>query len=298
MSSARSRSPALRVVPAVLLLVACPWSHALRGEQPPIEASATDPQRVFVAGVTDTFDKVRAAIEKAKRESGRDYRVIVVGDAGGGRDASSRMLESLIERWRQESGDARPGRVGAFDPSRDVTIVLDVEDRQIAMRAPWGLEVSSGLDPQTIKTELIDKVFVPCAKDERYDDGLADLVTATERWVKDREAGRRARAEATRVFRTRTLPLGLASLLGLGLLGTLLAKWTRHERRLAEARRKLAAFKGEVVALSDLLDGQQERHRMLPHSDPDFRTPMQGLTHRPTTTCSPRCGATASGGSR
>jgi len=279
MPSVSSRPSAVRVASAALLLAAGAWCGTVRGEQPPIEASAADPQRVFVAGVAGSFDKVRAAIEKAKLESGRDYRVIVVGDAGGGRDASTRMLEGLIERWRQESGDARPGGgAGAFDPSRDVTIVLDVKDRQIAMRAPWGLEVSSGLDPETIRTELIDKVFVPCAKDERYDEGLADLVTATERWVKAREDRTRARAEEMRVFRTRTLPLGLASLLGLGLLGTLLARWARHERRLAEARRKLAAFKGEVVALSDLLDGQQERHRMLPHSDPDFRTPMQGLT--------------------
>ena len=59
---------------------------------------------------------------------------------------------------------------------------------------------------------------------------------------------------------------------------TFFVQRARHERRLAEARQKLAAFKGEVVALSDLLDSQQERHRMLPHSDPDFKTPMEGLT--------------------
>ena len=71
---------------------------------------------------------------------------------------------------------------------------------------------------------------------------------------------------------------GLASLAGLGAVTALLVQRSRHQRRLAEARRKLAAFKSEVVALSDLLDGQQERHRMLPHSDPDFKTPMEGLT--------------------
>jgi hypothetical protein len=55
-------------------------------------------------------------------------------------------------------------------------------------------------------------------------------------------------------------------------------QWSRHGRRVRVAREKLAAFKSEVVSLSDLLDGQQERHRMLPHSDPDFMTPMQGMT--------------------
>ena len=251
-----------------------------RAEVAPSEASPAAAERVFVSGVQDSFDQVRAAIEKAKLESGRDYRVIVVGDAGGEHDASSRLLESLIERWREESaaGRDRSGRPAAFDPSNDVTIVLDIKDRQIAMKAPWGLEVSSGLDPQTIKEELIDKVFVPRAKDEQYDEGLADLVGATERWVKNKADLKRSKAEAARVFRTRTLPLGLASLAGLGAITAFFVQRARHERRLAAAKEKLAAFKSEVVALSDLLDSQQERHRMLPHSDPDFKTPMEGLT--------------------
>jgi hypothetical protein len=255
-------------------------SFNAQAEIPPTEVSPAATERVFVSGVQDSFEQVRAAIEKAKLESGRDYRVIVVGDAGGDRDASTRLLESLIERWRQESaeGRERSGRPPAFDPSRDVTIVLDIKNRQIAMRAPWGLEVSSGLDPRTIKAELIDKVFVPRAKDGQYDEGLADLVGATERWVKDKADRKRAKAEAAHLFRTRTLPLGLAALAGLGALTAFFVQRSRHERRLAEARRKLAAFKSEVVALSDLLDSQQERHRMLPHSDPDFKTPMEGLT--------------------
>jgi hypothetical protein len=266
------------VLCAALAAAAC--GLCARAEVAPSEASPAAAERVFVSGVQDSFDQVRAAIEKAKLESGRDYRVIVVGDAGGEQDAVSRLLESLIERWRAESdaGRDRSGRPAAFDPSNDVTIVADIKNRQIEMKAPWGLEVSSGLDPQTIKEELIDKVFVPRAKDEQYDEGLADLVGATERWVKNKADLKRSRAEAARVFRTRTLPLGLASLAGLGAITAFFVQRARHERRLAAAKEKLAAFKSEVVALSDLLDSQQERHRMLPHSDPDFKTPMEGLT--------------------
>ena len=262
---------------ALLALLPCFVAHA---EIPPSEASPADTERVFVSGVQDSFEQVRAAIDKAKLESGRDYRVIVVGDAGGDRDASTKLLESLVERWQQESAEGRDrnGRPAVFDPARDVTIVLDIKDRQIAMKAPWGLEVSSGLNPQTIREELINKVFVPRAKDGQYDEGLADLVGATERWVKNKAEQKRAKTESARVFRTRTLPLGLAALAGLGAVTTFFVQRARHERRLAEARQKLAAFKSEVVALSDLLDSQQERHRMLPHSDPDFKTPMEGLT--------------------
>jgi hypothetical protein len=255
------------------------WSVPSRAEIAPNESLPAAADRVFVSGVQESFDKVRAAVEKAKQQSGRDYRVVVVGDAGGG-DAANRLLESLVERWRRESAEGRKagGRAAAFDPARDVTIVLDVKGRQIVMKAPWGLEVSSGLDPATIKAELIDKVFVPRAKDQQLDEGLADLVGATEGWVKAKADRKREREEASRVFRTRTLPLGLVSLVSLGALTTLVVQRTRNRRRLDEARRKLAAFKSEVVALSDLLDGQQERHRMLPHSDPDFQTPMEGQT--------------------
>ena len=238
--------------------------------------SAGAAERVVVSGLQERFDAVRAAVDKAAAESGRNYRVVVVGDAGGG-DAATKLLEGLIDRWRRESGGAA-GATGAFDPAKDVTIVLDVKGRQIAMRAPWGLEVSSGLDPETIKTELIEKVFVPKAKDDLYDEGLAALVSATERWVKDRAALKQKQAEAARVFRTRTLPIGAAALATFGGLAGLFLQRARHDKKMHEARRKLAAFKSEVVALSDLLDTQQERHRMLPHTDPDFVTPMQGLT--------------------
>ena len=263
-----------------LLAVAALMPRCGLGEEPRPLVSAGDPRRVFVSGVKDTFEGVRAAIDKARQESGRDYRVIIVGDAGGAPDAATELLEELVERWRDESADRKTadGRTIGFDPGRDVTIVLDVQDRQIAMRAPWGLEVSSGLDPETIKTELIGKVFVPRAKDGLYDEGLTELVGATEAWVKQRQDREKARAEAARVFRTRTLPIGLAALATFGCMAAFFLQRARHDRRLHEARKKLAEFKGDVVALSDLLDGQQERHRMLPHSDPDFKTPMQGLT--------------------
>jgi len=237
--------------------------------------SASDTRRVFVSGIPDTFDNVRAAVAKAKQETGREYRVIVAGDAGSEPHSAKALLEALMDRWTREAAD---GRTSAFDPARDVTLVLDVKGRTLAMRAPWALEVSSGLDPETIEEELISKVFVPRAKDQQYDEGLADLVTATEQWVKNRQDRARARVEAARVFRTRTLPLGLLGLGSLAGLTMFFVQRSRHDRRLHEARQKLAAFKSEVVALSDLLDSQQERHRMLPHTDPDFKTPMQGQT--------------------
>ena len=267
---------ATSLLPVALVAVAVLATPRPAAAQDANAAAAADPtaERVIVRGFDGSFPELLAAIEKAKAESGREYRVVVVGDAQGGSGAARRLLEQLIDRWRQLGR----GKPGSFDPSRDVIIVLDIQDRQIVMKVPVGLEESLGLDPEAIKGELIDRVFVPRAADGKYDEGLAGLVVATEKWVKNREDDKRRRAAAREQFRTRTVPLAIAALTGLGLLTTFLLIRGRNQRRVAEAKRKLAAFKGEVVALSDLLDAQQERHRMLPHSDPDFKTPMQGMT--------------------
>ncbi len=267
---------AARFVVAVALAAALPAS--LRADELPAAPAVDESDPVIVSGVADRFGTLRAAIAQAREKSGRRYRVIVV-DAAGGAEGAGGLLDQVLSRWAEasETDDGEPRRTG-FDPANDVTILLDTNDRLLAMRVPSGLQVGSGLDRETIEQELISKAFVPRAKDGLYDEGLADLVNATESWVTQKQQAEVARIEAARTFRTKTLPLGLASLAGAGLLGGLLLQYGRHQRRMREAREKLAAFKSDVVSLSDLLDGQQERHRMLPHTDPDFKTPMEGMT--------------------
>ena len=256
---------------AGLVLASAALPHLVTADEPLTEA---DRQRVVVSGVADTFDPVREAVAKVARAGGRDYRVIVVGSAGDGSEAHS-VLDAVLDRWRDRPGS---GGTADFDPATDIAILLDVEGRSVAMKVPYGVEVTSGLDTGTVERELISRVFVPRAKDGLYAEGLVDLVTATERLIAARAADAKRRVEAARVFRTRTLPLGIAGFAVAGSLGALAVQWARHSRRLREARAKLATFKTEVVGLSELLDEQQERHRMLPHTDPDYVTPMEGQT--------------------
>ena len=271
---------AAAMLAAAVALVAVADAPRARAQAPVGEtlqsASPTSTEHVFVSGVADTFDDLRAVIDRVKRDTGRDYRVLVVGEGPEGDRSAREVLDAILDRWGREAPTGTAS--GAFDPSQDVLIYVDVGRKRLAMHAPWSLETGAGLDPATIERELIDKAFRPRAQDGRLDAGLVDLIGATEKWVREREDRKRARAEADRVFRTRTLPLAAGTLAGLGILGLLAARWSRHGRKMHEAREKLAAFKGEVVALSDLIDGQRERHRMLPHSDPDFSTPMQGRT--------------------
>ena len=262
----------ISLVACVFISVAC--GGVARAEEPmPAAPSAAGGDEVFVSGVPDRFDEVREAVQRARETSGRRYRVIVVGGSAAEGDARA-LLDRILTRWSAEAEN----KATAFDPATDVTILLDTEHRLLAMRVPSGLEIGSGLDQQTIEEELIRKAFVPRARDGLYDKGLADLVAATETWVDDVQQKELARIEARRTFRTRTLPWSLAGIAGTSLLGGLLLQRGRHVRRLRQAREKLAAFKSDVVALSDLLDAEQERHRMLPHTDADFQTPMEGMT--------------------
>ena len=237
---------------------------------PPTGTAIAD---VIVApGILDDFAPVREAIAAVNRDGGRRYRVVVV-DSQGGNGGAATLLPRLVDRWWESRGQG-----GGYDPSTDVTILLDIGDRSIAMDAPPSLLASAGLDVDRLERQVIRKAFVPRVLDKQYAKGLADLVTATEQTITGGIAAQARRAEQQKVFWTTTLPLLAVSFAGLGTAVWLGSKRARHASRKAAARDRLAAFKQEVVELSDLLDSQRERHRILPHADPDFQTPMVGLT--------------------
>lgn len=227
---------------------------------------------VFVGpGIPDDFDVARLAIDAVRKSSGRTYRVVVV-KASGVDGGAAALLPRIVDHW-WEARDLKQ-----FDPASDITIVLDIGDRSVAMDVPPTLLSKAGLDLRTLEREVIDQVFVPRAKDMRYADGLAEMVSATDRAISKGIADRAQAVEAARIFRTRTLPTAAASLVAAGIVAAFGASRWRHASRRRAASDKLAAFKRDVLALSDVLDDSQERHRMLPHTDPDFQTPMRGMT--------------------
>ena len=236
---------------------------------PPSDAQAAV---LVAAGIPDDFDPVRQAVAEVSQQAEGDYRVVVVKSSGGDGSAGV-LLPQLVNQWWEARGEG-----GGYNPSTDVTILLDIGDRSIAMDVPPSQLAAAGLDRAGLEKEVIGKVFVPRARDMDYATGLAELVRATRQTITDRTAAKAKRAEAIKIFTTRTLPAAAVGLVALGGLVWLAAKRVRHAGQKAAARDRLAAFKQEVVALSDLLDAQRERHRMLPHADPDFLTPMTGMT--------------------
>lgn len=59
---------------------------------------------------------------------------------------------------------------------------------------------------------------------------------------------------------------------------TTLAIWLFHVYTVSACRKELAAYKQQVVSLSDKIDAVKERHRLLPQEDQDFTVPMSGET--------------------
>ena len=48
---------------------------------------------------------------------------------------------------------------GAFDPSQDVLIYVDVGRKRLAMHAPWSLETGAGLDPASVSPHVLRHAF-------------------------------------------------------------------------------------------------------------------------------------------
>ena len=71
-------------------------------------------------------------------------------------------------------------------------------------------------------------------------------------------------------------------IIGLGVIAaatlTVAAIWLVHTYNVSAGRKELAAYKDQVVALSDKLDALKERHKILPYFDKDFASPMSGET--------------------
>ncbi len=255
-----------------LLLIALALGSAVPAPAEEFLPAVDGATTVFVEpGIKDDFDIARKAIDAAKAASGRRYRAVVTKSDGATGGAAA-LLPRIVDRWWEARDATR------FDPGADITVVVDLGDRSVAIDIPPSLASAAGLDMRAIERTVIAKAFVPKAKDMRYADGLASLVAAIDQALTGGIADRIRRAEHARIFRTRTLPTAVGAIAATGILAAFaLVRW-RAVARMNKAREALARFKGDVVALSDLLDASQERHRMLPHSDPDFRTPMRGMT--------------------
>ena len=74
---------------AALTLAALPIAAA---DEPPVPAAAQ--ARVFVSGVPGGFEAIRAAVDRARLATGREYRIVIVDSAGSAGEFLSRGLRA------------------------------------------------------------------------------------------------------------------------------------------------------------------------------------------------------------
>src|SRR5262249_13743681 len=170
-----------------------------------------------------------------------------------------------------------------------------------------------GLHRERIHDELVEPSrFVEIARSGRYPEAITALLDQADRWIADHDATVRRSAPAEKTATPAPVPaspptrtahapqsqpgvlvvppapavatLGrsFAAGVGLSLLVILAAVlggfWLVHHRSRGRLDQRIKEVRSRATDVMDRLDGLKERLKLLPASDPDFKTPMAGET--------------------
>jgi len=170
-------------LPAVIAgLVLSIGSAARAQEKTPFPAFAG--QRVYVAGVPDRYDDLAGQIKRLERSSPQTYYVVVVESTGPGGSATKDYADELFETWRSQA--SRRGL--SFDPERSVITVVALHRHQVAVHPGATLRTQFGLHAATVERDLINDVFIPLAKQDKYPEAISALLDATNNWIAARDS--------------------------------------------------------------------------------------------------------------
>ncbi len=179
--------------------------------------------------------------------------------------------------------------------------VVSLDDRKVAVQPGKHLIDRAGLGKKTVDP-LIDQAFVPLARQGKFPEALAALLTRIEDQVERQGSlaavpeknalvtpGERTRSEtsvAVPAAKQATSQTGvqnqmllalMASLLAVGLIVALLI-WLARRRTRNSVEFKIKQYKKSAVDVMDRLDALKSRLKKLPVEDPDFKEPISGET--------------------
>lgn len=299
-STARGRSLLVLVFAVSLGLLALA-GHVFAQEKTPFPEY--NGERVYTAGVSGSFESLNQTIKELERSSPQSYFVVLIRSAGSGDNAVARYADDLYDAWKAQA----QAKGLKLDPERSVLTVVAVGDRRVAVRAGATLQGKLGLDRST-RSSLIDKAFVPFAKEQRYTDAVASLLASINNEVARHDPATTSVQTGTTLFptlpttavapsqpvRATSAPAGgataakssaggevvtalLASLLVVGLIIGILI-WLARRRTRNTVARKIKDFREQSVNVMDRLDALKARLKKLPIEDQDFKEPMSGAT--------------------
>ena len=143
-------------------------------------------ERVVVADVPDRYGVLADQIKRLEKSSPQSYYVVVVKSTGTGPLATSLYANELLDSWQQQGSKRRQ----PFDPDRSVVIVVALENQQVAVRPGPYLRNELGLHAERVERDLLQAKggFLDLAKENRYTDAIANLLTATNNWIAGRDS--------------------------------------------------------------------------------------------------------------
>ncbi len=243
-----------------------------------------------------------AGLEKSSRQT---YYVAIVRSSGPGTSDEIKYVDSLYETWH----DQAKARGLSLDPQRSVVVLVDLENRKIAVHPGTALR-DLGLHRDVIQRDLVGRssTFIKLAKQEKYPEAIAALLQETDRWVAAREVAAKPAPEVKTspappvpsnrpgtvqpgVIAQTPMPaehtgrsLGREVILGIGLslIAVVLAIvgliWMAHRRLKGRVASRFKEVRSKATDVMDQLDALKERLKLLPATDPDFQAPLTGET--------------------
>ena len=127
--------------------------------------------RVYVQDVPDQYQSLIPAIKQLERGSPQTYFVVVIRSAGRGPESARNYLQRLRDAWNKDA----QSKGLKLDPERSVITLAAIEDRKVAVHVGTELSERFGLSSGKID-ELIGRVFIPLAQEQRYPQALASLM--------------------------------------------------------------------------------------------------------------------------
>ena len=153
-----------------LWIVACLAGRSHAQEKSPIPEYTGD--RVYVAkDVPGSYQSLSQAIKELERSSPQTYFVVVIRSAGQGADAATKYVEDLYDTWRNQA----QAKGLKLDPERSLITLVALDNRRVAVHQGSLLRDRFGLGKPAI-TALIDRAFVPLARDQKYPEAVASLL--------------------------------------------------------------------------------------------------------------------------
>ncbi|QEH37512.1 Chromosome partition protein Smc [Aquisphaera giovannonii] len=278
---------------------------ARAAEKSPIPAYTGD--RLYVAEVPGDFSGVRRAIEELERTSPQTYFVVVVRSAGGDAASAGRYVADLERAWREQA----KAKGLKLDAARSIITLVAVDDHRVEVAAGSELRDRPGMD-RAARVSLIERHFVPLAREQRYPDAIGALLAAMNNAIAANDpatarvptgdaqlpavaatappAPSAESRPATRAVAAAPAPAAtprettgqavmalVASLVAVGLIMAGLI-WLGRRRTRNTVESKIKDYKKKAVDVMDRLDALKARLKQLPIEDPDFKEPMGGET--------------------